>query len=155
MGFLDGLKNFASKAFSTVTNVAKNVSNVAGKVSDVAKGATSIGEKILNFVSKPMSELAAPIKDKVGGFLSKLPFGLGDKLKPLADKVIDKAASWLSGPANAVANIIGKALPTVKKVADWAEQLKKVSDRVGALENPIARSNMQNQFAYLQGQMVR
>jgi phage-related protein len=154
MGFFDSIKSFASKAFSTVSKVANTVSNVAGKVSDIAKGATSIGEKILNFVSKPMSELAAPIKEKVGGFLSKLPFGLGEKLAPLANKVIDGAASWLSGPANAVANIIGKALPTVKKVAEWAEMLKSVSDRVGALTNPVAQNNFQNQMAYLQGQLV-
>lgn len=155
MGFFDSIKSFASKAFNTVSKVASTVSNVAGKISDIAKGATSIGEKILNFVSKPMSELAKPIKDKVGGFLSKLPFGLGDKLKPLADKVIDGAASWLSGPANAVAGIIGKALPTVKKVAEWAEMLKGASDKVGALKNPLAQFNFQNQMAFLQGQMVR
>jgi phage-related protein len=154
MGLFDKIGSFVSKAFDTVKKGAETVGKVAGKVADIAKGATSIGEKILNFVSKPMSELAAPIKDKVGGFLSKLPFGLGDKLKPIADKVIDGAASWLSGPANAVAGIIGKALPTVKKVAEWAEMLKGASDKVGALENPLARFNFQNQIAAAHGALV-
>ncbi|HEX8697809.1 MAG TPA: hypothetical protein VF815_03135 [Myxococcaceae bacterium] len=155
MGLFDKISGFVSKAINTVKKGAEVVGNVAGKVSDIAKGATSIGEKILNFVSKPMSELAAPIKEKVGGFLDKLPFGLGNKLKPIADKVIDGAASWLSGPANAVAGFIGKALPTVKKVAEWADMLKGASDKVGALENPLARFNFQNQIAHAHAALVR
>jgi phage-related protein len=154
MGFLDGLKSFASNVLGTAGKVANTVSTVSGKVADIAKGATSIGEKILNFTSKPMSELAAPIKEKVGGFLSKLPFGLGDKLKPVAEKVIDSAASWLSGPANVATSFLTKALPTVKKIAEFAEMLKSVSDKVGALANPVAQSNFQNQMAYAQGQLV-
>jgi phage-related protein len=154
MGLFDKIGGFVSKAFNAVQSGAKAVGNVAGKVADVAKGATSIGQKILNFVSKPMSEVLAPVKEKVGGFLDKLPFGLGNMLKPLAEKAFDKAASWLSGPANAVAAFIGKALPTVQKVADFAEQLRAVSDKVGGLQNPIAQSNFQNQMAYAHAQHV-
>jgi len=154
MGLFDKIGSFVSKAFTAVQSGAKTVSNVAGKVADIAKGATSIGEKILNFVSKPMSEVLAPVKQKVGGFLDKLPFGLGNMLKPLADKAFDKAASWLSGPANAVAGFIGKALPTVKKVADFAEQLRATSDKVGGLQNPLALHNFQNQMAFSHAQHV-
>lgn len=154
MGLFDKIGGFVSKAFNAVKSGASVVSNVAGKISDIAKGATSIGSKILNFVSKPMEQLTAPIKEKVGGWLDKLPFGLGNKLKEVANKFIDDGASLLSGPKNAIMNILGKALPTVKSVGDFAETVRGVADRVGALENPLARFNFQNQIAAAHAQHV-
>lgn len=146
--------NVVKAATNFISKAAETVSNVAGKVADIAKGAVSIGEKVMDFLSKPMSELTKPIKDMVGGALSNLPFGLDKVLKPLAEKAIDGAASWLSGPVNGLVDIVGKALPTVKKVADFAETIRGVSDRVGALSNPQAQSNFQNQMAHTHAQLV-
>ncbi|MDY7231343.1 hypothetical protein [Hyalangium rubrum] len=137
-----------------VEKAAKTVGDVAGKVKEVASGVVSVAEKAMSFLSKPMEAITKPVKDLVGGALKNLPFGLDKVLGPIADKAIDGAASWLSGPVNAVVGLVSKALPTVKKIADWAETIQGVSNQVGALNNPQAQSNFQNQMAYAQGQMV-
>lgn len=153
-GALKAIGNFVNKAAETVGKVASTVSDIAGKVANFAGGAVSIGEKIMNFASKGMEALSGPIKEKVGGFLDKLPFGLGKIAGPLANKLIDGAASFLSGPVNAGVNLIGKALPFVKDVANFAETVKKGADQVGALTNPAAQFNFANNIANIHAQHI-
>ncbi|MDC0712180.1 hypothetical protein POL68_27180 [Stigmatella sp. ncwal1] len=137
-----------------VGKVAETVGNVAGKVADVAKGVVNIGSQVLNFASKGLGALTQPIKDLAGGFLDKLPFGLGKFLKPLAEGLIDNAASFLSGPVNAGVGLLSKALPTVSKIADFASTIKGVADQVGALANPLAQQNFANTIASSHAQHI-
>jgi len=140
MSFLSNLTHGISSALKTVGNVASKVSDIAGKVAD-------IGGKILNVVQKPLSELTGGIKNLAGGLLDKLPFGLGNLVKPLADKLIDNAASFLAKGPLAATGILGKAAKTVGDVVKVAEGIKGVADKVGALDNALAQGNFQQLIA--------
>jgi phage-related protein len=139
---------------NAVGKVAETVGNVAGKVADVAKGVVNVGSQILNFASQGLGALTQPIKDIAGGLLDKLPFGLGNAIKPLVNGLVDNAASFLSGPVNAGIGLLSKALPTVSKIADFAGTVKGIADQVGALANPQAQSNFANTIASAHAQHI-
>lgn len=141
MSFLSNLTSGISSALKTVGNVASKVSDIAGKVAD-------IGGKVLQVAQKPLSELTAPIKQLAGGFLDKLPFGLGNLVKPVADKLIDGAASFLSKNVLGATGILAKATKTIGDVVKVAEGIKSVADKVGAFtNNPLGLGNFQNIIA--------
>jgi hypothetical protein len=129
-------------------NVLKAVGNFASKVGSIASKVADIGGKVLNVIQKPMEALTGPIKKLAGGLLDKLPFGLGKFIKPIAEKLIDSGASFLSsGPLGAM-GILGKAAKTVGDVVKVAETVKGVADKVGAFtNNPLGQGNFQNIIA--------
>jgi hypothetical protein len=135
-------------------NVLKAVGNFASKVGSIAGKVADIGGKVLNVIQKPMEALTGPIKKLAGGLLDKLPFGLGKFIKPVAEKLIDNAGSWLSSNVLGGMGFLSKAAKTVKDVVGIAETVKNVSDKVGALTDSVAQGNFQKMMAFAQGQLV-
>jgi len=134
--------------------VVKGITNFAKKVGDIAGGVANIANKALSFIQKPLDVLTQPIKGMVGGLLDKLPFGLGNFIKPLAEKLIDGAAGFLAGGPLGGLGILGKAAKTIGDIAKIAETVKGVADKVGALGTPPAQQNFQNLMAWSQAQHV-
>lgn len=139
MSFLSSIGN----AFKSVGSIASKVGGIAGKVAD-------IGGKILKVAQSPLSALTDPIKKLAGGFLDKLPFGLGNLVKPFAEKLIDSGASFLSKNVLGATGILGKATKTIGDVVKLAEGIKGVADKVGAFANPLAQGNFQQLIAQAQ-----
>lgn len=134
--------------------IIKGVTNFAKKVGDIAGGVVNFANKAISFIQKPMDMITAPIKKLAGNVLDKLPFGVGKFIKPFADKLIDHGLSLLAGPVTGGMSIFAKALPTIQKVADFAEKVKGVADTVGALGNQPAQQNFQNIMAHAQAAQV-
>lgn len=136
MSFLSKIGNFVGQAAQTVSKVAGTVSNIAGNVQNLLKA--------------PLSQLAQPIKDMVGKALDKLPFGIGNMIKPFADKFMDKGLSSLQGSTLGGLGVFAKALPTIGKIADLASKIADVSNRVGQEFPAAGQSNLANIFAHAQ-----
>jgi hypothetical protein len=137
MGFVSGL-------VSGITNAAKKIGDIAHKVADV-------GGKVVNILSKPEEALSGFVKKAAGGLLDRLPFGLGNMLKPVADKLIDNGLSLLDkGPLSGVMAFAKKIAPNVKQLADFAETVSKKAQDVGAFQFPSSLSNLQEMFSSAQ-----
>lgn len=140
--------------FSGISNAFKTIGNIASKVGDIAGKVANIGSKVLNVISKPMEALTSPIKNLVGGFLDKLPFGLGKMIKPFAEKFIDGAASFLSKNVLGGLGVMSKAAKTVGDITNIAEKVGSVASKVGAFSNDIATGNWQQLIAHAHGALV-
>lgn len=141
MGFIKGI----GKA---IGGIAKTVSNIAGKVADVAGKAVKI-------MQAPEQALSGFIKKAAGGLLDKLPAGLGNMIKPFAEKVIDGAMSLLSkSNLGSVFEFAKKLAPKVGQLADFAEKVKQTAEKVGTFANPTIResalNNMREMFSSAQ-----
>jgi hypothetical protein len=76
-------------------------------------------------------------------------------LKPIAEKLVDSGLSFLDkNVLGGISTIAKKALPTVKKVAEFAETIKGVADKVGALSDPASKANFQNIAAFAHAQHI-
>jgi len=136
MGLFSGIGKF-------VGNVARGVAKVAGAVSKVA-----------NFIKQPLDLLMAPVKNVVGNLLDKLPFGIGNLVKPFVDKFLDSAVSFLAaGPLGGL-SFLAQAMPTIEKIADLAEKVGSVATKVADQLSPQATSNLAHTFAYAQAQKL-
>ena len=136
-----------SKITGAIGNVARGVSKVAGTVGNIAGN-------VKNLLSAPLSQLAAPIKGLVGKALDKLPFGIGNMIKPFAEKFMDKGLSALSGTTLGGLGIFAKAMPTVSKIADLATKVADVANRVGQEFPAAGKANLANIFAHAHAQKV-
>jgi hypothetical protein len=131
-----------------IGGIAKTVSNIAGKVADVAGKAVKI-------MQAPEQALSGFIKKAAGGLLDKLPFNLGNMIKPFAEKVIDGAMSMLSkSNLGSLFEFAKKLAPKVGQLADFAEKVKQTADKVGTFTNPAigssAMNNMREMFSAAQ-----
>lgn len=137
MSFLSKIGGFVSKAAGVVGKVADTV----GKVTD--------------FLQKPLSKLMEPIKGLVDKALDKLPFGIGNFIKPFADKFMDNALSTVaSGPLGGL-GVLAKAMPTISKIGDLAHEVSDIAGKVGGLASPQGQSNIQNIFAQAQAALLQ
>lgn len=126
----------------------KKIGDIAGKVAKVAG-------KAFDIIQSPAKAITEPLKKIAGGFLDKLPFGIGKIAKPFVDKFLDSGVSMLlGGPLSGVMEMAKKAAPFVKGLGDLATTVKEGADKVGALTEPLAQQNMQNIFAQAQAQHV-
>jgi phage-related tail protein len=150
MGFLGGIGRAISNVAKTVGDVAGKVANVAGKVADIAG-------KAVNILQNPEKALGDFVKKAAGGLLDKLPFNLGNMIKPFAEKVIDGGLSLLSKSAvGSVFEFAKKLAPNVSKLADFAEAVKSGAEKVDAFADNVAGqaslSNVQNIFSAAQAE---
>ena len=145
MGFLS---NITSKIGGAISSVAKGVSNVAGTVGNIAGN-------VKNLLSAPLSQLAAPIKGLVGKALDKLPFGIGNFIKPFAEKFMDKGLSALSGKTLGGLGILAKAMPTVGKIADLATKIADVANKFSQDFGQQGKLNLANIFAHAHAQKIQ
>ena len=139
---------FIGKIGKALGGIAKTVSNIAGKVADVAGKAVKI-------MQAPEQALSGFIKKAAGGLLDKLPFNLGNMIKPFAEKVIDGAMSMLSkSNLGSLFEFAKKLAPKVGQLADFAEKVKQTADKVGTFTNPAigssAMNNMREMFSSAQ-----
>jgi hypothetical protein len=150
MGLFSGIKN----AFKSIGKIAGKVGDIAGKVGGIASKIANIGNKAINLIKAPLETLTNPIKKLAGGFLDKLPFGLGKMIKPFADKFIDGAGSFLQKNVLGGLGILTKATKTAGDIANIAETVKGVADKVGAFSTSAAQFNIQNLFAHAHASKV-
>ncbi len=140
MGLLDKIGGAIGGLAKGVSKVASTVGNIAGNVK--------------NLLSAPLSQLAAPIKGLVGKALDKLPFGIGNMIKPFAEKFMDKGLSALSGTTLGGLGVFAKAMPTVSKIADLATKIADVANRVGQEFPAQGKLNLANIFAHAQAAKI-
>ena len=146
---------FLSSIGKAIGNVAKTVSSVAGKVSDIAGKVADIAGKAVKIMQAPEQALSGFIKKAAGSLLDKLPAGLGNMIKPFADKVINGAMSLLSkSNLGSVFEFAKKLAPKVGQLADFAEKVKQAADKVGTFTNKTvgesSLNNMRNVFSAAQ-----
>jgi hypothetical protein len=130
---------------------------VASKVSDVAGKVANIAGKAVNILSNPEKAIGDFVKGAAGKFLDKLPFNLGNMIKPFAEKLIDNGLSFLSkGVVGSAFEFAKKLAPKVDQLADFAEAVKKGADKVDAFADGVAgqasQSNVQNIFSAAQAE---
>ena len=143
MGFLKGI----GKA---IGGIAKTVSNVAGKVSTIAGKVADIAGKAVKIMQAPEQALSGFIKKAAGSLLDKLPAGLGNMIKPFADKVINGAMSLISkSNLGSVFEFAKKLAPKVGQLADFAEKVKGAADKVGTFTNKTVGDSSLNNMRQL------
>lgn len=80
---------------------------------------TSFVNKVADFVKKPLDFVMKPLQGLVGKVLDKLPFGLGNLIKPFADKFLSSALGFLAGgPLGGLFSMISKASNVIGTVQD-------------------------------------
>ncbi|HYO70378.1 MAG TPA: hypothetical protein VEU33_30295 [Archangium sp.] len=136
MGFFKGI----GKAIGGIARTVSKVADVVGKVT--------------NFLQKPLDQLMAPVKKLVGSALDKLPFGIGNFVKPFVDKFLDKALSFVAGGPLGGLGVLAKAMPTIKKLADLAETVGGIAKKVSDALPPQGGANLQNLFAHAHAQKL-
>ncbi|MBM7112673.1 hypothetical protein [Archangium primigenium] len=136
MGFIKG-----------ITKAIGKVAGVVGKVADV------VG-KVTNFIQQPLSKLMEPIKKLAGGLLDKLPFGIGNFIKPFADKFLDNALSFVAGGPLGGLGFLAKAMPTISKIGDLAQKVGGIAKQVSGGISPEGNINLQNIFAHAHAQKL-
>jgi hypothetical protein len=130
MGFLKGI----GKAIGGIARTVSKVTDIVGKVT--------------SFLQKPLDQLMAPVKKLVGNVLDKLPFGIGNFIKPFAEKFLDNALSFVAGGPLGGLGLLTKAMPTIKKLGDLAETVGGIAKKVGDALPPQGGINLQNIFAH-------
>lgn len=119
-----------------------------GGLGKIVSGITGFVDKALSFVKKPLDFVMKPLTGIVDKLADKLPFGLGNLVKPFVNKFLGSAVGWLAGgPLGGVMSLISKAAPTIQTI----DNVLHVAD--GALNGGFkglpqtALSNAQNIFS--------
>lgn len=136
MGFLKGI----GKAIGGIARTVSKVTDAVGKVT--------------NFLKKPLDAIMAPVKKVVGNALDKLPFGIGNFIKPFADKFLDKAQAFVAGGPLGGLGVLAKAMPTITKIADLAETVGGIAKKLGDTFPPQGGVNLQHLFAHTHAQKL-
>lgn len=136
MGFLKGI----GKAIGGIARTVGKVADVVGKVT--------------SFIQKPLDMLMSPIKKVVGGVLDKLPFGIGNFVKPFVNKFLDNALAFVAGGPLGGLGLLAKAMPTIGKIADLAQTVGGIAKKVGDALPPQGGINLQNIFAHAHAQKL-
>src|SRR6218665_410178 len=110
--------------------------------------------KVTDFIQKPLSKLMEPIKKLVGGALDKLPFGIGNFIKPFANKFLDNALSFVAGGPLGGLGFLAKAMPTISKIGDLAQTVGGIANKVSGAISPEGNLNLQNIFSHAHAQKL-
>jgi hypothetical protein len=137
MSFFSKIGSFLSKASSVVSTVTK------------------FADKVTSFIKAPLATITKPLTGVLDKLADKLPFGLGKMVKPLVDKYLPTALSWLStGPLGGFFGLLGKIAPTAQKIDDV---LHTVDDKLkGGIESlpDLAKQNLVDGTAWTQAQSL-
>lgn len=137
MGFLGGVGRFFSRAVGFVGRAASFV------------------QKGLDFIQKPISELISkPLSGLMGKVLDKLPFGIGKFVKPLVDKFLNNALSFLAPGGMGILGALTKAIPSLSKLNDMVKTVGDVVGGINKLNLPQAQSNITELVAFRQSQLI-
>ncbi len=138
MGFFGGIGRFFSRAVSFVGRAA------------------SIIQKGLDFIQKPINELISkPLSGLLGKVLDKLPFGIGNLVKPLVDKFLNNALSFLAPGGVGLLGALAKAVPSLSKLTDIAKTVGDVVGGINKMGLPQAQSNITELFASAQAALIK
>ncbi|ATB29630.1 hypothetical protein [Melittangium boletus] len=143
MGLLSGIKD-------KLGGIGKLLGKAAGAVGKIA----DVVGKVTDFIQKPLSKLMEPIKKLVGNVLDKLPFGIGNFIKPFADKFLDNALSFVAGGPLGGLGFLAKAMPTISKIGDLAQTVGGIANKVSDSISPEGNINLQNIFAHAHAQKL-
>ena len=131
-----------------VGRVFRSVTRAVGRVAGfVTKG--------LDFLQKPLSVLTKPLSGMLGKVLDKLPFGIGKLVKPLVDKFLNNALSFLAPGGVGLLGALTKAVPSLSKLTDIAKTVGDVAGGISKLTNPQAQSNITEIFAFAQSKLIQ
>jgi phage-related protein len=134
----------------SIGGIFGGIAGTIGKVTDGIK-------KAYEFLTKPLSEVLAPVmtkvKDAVGGLLDKIPFGLGNFIKSFVNKFLDNALGFLSKTTLGGFGFMAKFMPTISKVAELAESVGGILSKLGNLFAP-AQENAANVLAHRQAELL-
>ena len=133
-----------------IGGIAKTVGNVASKVADVAGKVADVAGKAVKIMQAPEQALSGFIKKAAGSLLDKLPFNLGNMIKPFAEKVIDGGMAMLSkSNLGSIFEFAKKLAPKVGQLADFAEKVKGAADKVGTFTNKTVGDSSLNNMRQL------
>lgn len=117
--------------------------------------AVSFVQKGLDFLQKPLNELVSkPLSKLLGKVLDKLPFGIGNFVKPFVDKFLNNALSFLAPGGLGILGALTKAIPSLSGLTSMVNTLDNV---VGGLQNitqPQARANLAELVAQRHAQLL-
>jgi len=126
-----------------------------GVTSFVSRAAGFI-QKGLDFIQKPLNELISkPLSGLLGKVLDKLPFGIGKFVKPLVDKFLNNALSFLAPGGIGILGALTKAVPSLSKLNDIAKTVGDVVGGINKLNLPQAQSNVTELFASAQAVLIK
>src|SRR5512146_655369 len=118
--------------------------------------AASIVQKGLDFIQKPLNELISkPLSGLLGKVLDKLPFGIGKFVKPLVDKFLNNALSFLAPGGIGLLGALTNAVPSLSKLNDIAKTVGDVVGGINKLDLPQAQSNVTEIFASAQAALIK
>jgi hypothetical protein len=133
MGFLKGIVKGAANALG-------NVGKTLGKVAD--------------FLQSPLKAFTEPLKQMVGGFLDKLPFGLGNVFKPFVNTFLDNPLAFVGGGPLGGLGMLSQAAGSVRQLSDLATNVSgQLNQFADALPGP-ALGNVQNIFAHSHARLL-
>lgn len=133
----------------------RSIGNFFRGAVDVVGRAASFVQKGLDFIQKPLNELIQkPLQKVLGKVLDKLPFGLGNLVKPLAEKFLSAGLSFLAPGGVGLLGALTKAVPSLAKLNDIAKTVGDVVGGIQTITSPEARSNIVETFAKRQAELL-
>ncbi len=131
--------------------IKKALSGAAKLLSEAAQ----VVSKACNFLQKPLDAVLGPVKEIVGKALDKLPFGIGNFIKPFANAFLDNALSFVAGGPLGGLGVLAKAMPTVAKLGELAQTVGNVAKGFSEAFPPEGGVNLQNIFANAHAELLR
>jgi acyl-coenzyme A synthetase/AMP-(fatty) acid ligase len=125
-----------------------------GLLSGIGKVVGNIGKQLskgVEYLRQPLDVLLAPVKKFAGDIGGAVA---GDAGRAFVNKHFDKAVAWLAAAELGAIGLIAKALPTVQKIAEFAEQIKQASDRLAEKISPEGKTNMAHIMAQAQSKLI-
>ncbi len=122
-----------------------------GFIKKIGKTALNVVKKVTSFIQAPLDMITKPFKSLIGKVCDKLPFGLGNLIKPFADKFLSSAVGYLAGgPLGGFLATLDKMKPTAQILGGVADCLDgSMKDGLGSLSK-MPMSNIRNAFAFTQ-----
>lgn len=122
---------------------------------DVVGRAASFVQKGLDFIQKPFNELISkPLSGLVGKVLDKLPFGIGNFVKPFVDKFLNNALSFLAPGGLGILGALTKAIPSLSGLSNMVGTISNVVGGIQNITQPQARANLAEIVAQRHAQLI-
>jgi hypothetical protein len=127
--------------------------NIGKAIGGFVHKATSFADKALSILKAPLDFITKPIQGLMDKVLDKLPFGLGNLVKPFADKFLSMGINWLAaGPLGGLMSTLSTVAGVAGKVDDVLHTVDSaLNGGIASLPDP-AKQNAQNAFAFTQAQ---
>lgn len=121
---------------------------------DFVGRAASVVQKGLDFLQKPMDLLTKPLSGLVGKVLDKLPFGIGNFIKPFAEKFIQNGLGLLAPGGLGILGALTQAVPSLGKLNDLVGTVSNVVGGIQNITSPEGRANLVEMVAQRHAQLI-